>query len=47
MASYPRANRVTLAAPSPPRKAHPLTYAELGFRNLKALATEAGLTVTS
>jgi inosose dehydratase len=28
-----------------PARAHPLTYATMGYRNLKSLAEEAGFTV--
>jgi inosose dehydratase len=33
---------LVVEAEQDPRKAHPLTYARLGFRNLRAMATEAG-----
>ncbi|WP_421692682.1 myo-inosose-2 dehydratase [Aestuariivirga sp.] len=38
---------LVVEAEQDPRKAHPLTYAEMGFRNLKAVTEEAGLTVIS
>jgi inosose dehydratase len=37
---------LVVEAEQDPAKAHPLTYATMGYRNLKALAEEAGLTVT-
>ena len=36
---------LVVAAEQDPRKAHPLTYATMGFKNLSRLATEAGFTV--
>lgn len=36
---------LVVEAEQDPAKAHPLTYATMGFRNLKRLATEAGFTV--
>jgi inosose dehydratase len=36
---------LVVEAEQDPRKAQPLTYARLGFRNLRALAAAAGLTV--
>ena len=36
---------LVVEAEQDPRKAHPLTYATMGFRNLSRLATEAGFTV--
>ena len=32
-----------MEAEQDPRKAHPLTYARLGYHNLRAMAEEAGL----
>lgn len=37
---------LVVEAEQDPAKAHPLTYATMGYKNLKALAEEAGLTVT-
>jgi inosose dehydratase len=37
---------LVVEAEQDPRKAHPLTYARLGYRNLLAMAQEAGLTVS-
>ncbi|MGQ3213106.1 MAG: myo-inosose-2 dehydratase [Shinella sp.] len=37
---------LVVEAEQDPAKAHPLTYATMGYRNLKALAEEAGLAVT-
>lgn len=37
---------LVVEAEQDPRKAHPLTYATLGYRNLKALAEGAGFTIT-
>ncbi len=37
---------LVVEAEQDPRKAHPLTYAAMGYRNLKALAEGAGFTVT-
>jgi inosose dehydratase len=34
---------LVVEAEQDPRKAHPLTYARLGHRNLTAMATEASL----
>ena len=36
---------LVVEAEQDPRKAHPLTYATMGFKNLSRLATEAGFTV--
>jgi inosose dehydratase len=36
---------LVVEAEQDPRKAHPLTYATLGYRNLRALAEDAGFTV--
>jgi inosose dehydratase len=36
---------LVVEAEQDPRKAHPLTYARLGFQNLRAMAEEAGLYV--
>jgi inosose dehydratase len=36
---------LVVEAEQDPRKAHPLTYAAMGFKNLSRLATEAGFTV--
>jgi inosose dehydratase len=36
---------LVVEAEQDPRKAHPLTYARLGYRNLKAAAEEAGFRV--
>ena len=36
---------LVVEAEQDPRKAHPLTYARLGHRNLRAMAEEAGLKV--
>lgn len=36
---------LVVEAEQDPRKAHPLTYATLGYRNLLALAEGAGFTV--
>jgi inosose dehydratase len=36
---------LVVEAEQDPRKAHPLTYARLGFRNLRAMAIEAGFDV--
>ena len=36
---------LVVEAEQDPKKAHPLTYATMGFRNLSALAKEAGFTV--
>ena len=38
---------LVVEAEQDPKKAHPLTYARLGFANLKRLAEQAGFTVTS
>lgn len=38
---------LVVEAEQDPRKAHPLTYATLGFQNLSRMAKEAGFTVTS
>lgn len=38
---------LVVEAEQDPKKAHPLTYATLGFRNLSRLAKEAGFTVLS
>lgn len=37
---------LVVEAEQDPRKAHPLTYATLGYRNLRKLAEDSGLTVT-
>jgi inosose dehydratase len=37
---------LVVEAEQDPAKAHPLTYATMGYRNLKTLAEQAGLTVT-
>ena len=37
---------LVVEAEQDPAKAHPLTYATMGYRNLKSLAEQAGLTVT-
>lgn len=37
---------LVVEAEQDPKKAHPLTYASMGFRNLHRLAQEAGFTVT-
>ncbi|MFV0386409.1 myo-inosose-2 dehydratase [Paracoccus sp. (in: a-proteobacteria)] len=37
---------IVVEAEQDPKKAHPLTYARLGYRNLLAMATEAGFDVT-
>ena len=37
---------LVVEAEQDPRKAHPLTYAALGYRNLRTLAKQAGLSVT-
>ncbi len=36
---------LVVEAEQDPRKAHPLTYARLGYRNLRAMAMAAGLEV--
>ena len=36
---------LVVEAEQDPRKAHPLTYARLGYRNLRAMAVEAGFEV--
>jgi inosose dehydratase len=36
---------LVVEAEQDPRKAHPLTYATMGYRNLVALASEAGFEV--
>jgi len=36
---------LVVEAEQDPRKAHPLTYATMGFKNLSRLAKEAGFTV--
>jgi inosose dehydratase len=36
---------LVVEAEQDPRKAHPLTYATMGFKNLKAIAEKAGMTV--
>ncbi len=36
---------LVVEAEQDPRKAHPLTYATMGFKNLSRLAREAGFTV--
>ena len=36
---------LVVEAEQDPRKAHPLTYARLGYQNLRAMAEEAGLEV--
>ena len=36
---------LVVEAEQDPKKAHPLTYARLGYRNLKAAAEEAGFRV--
>ena len=36
---------LVVEAEQDPRKAHPLTYAEMGYKNLKAMAEKSGLTV--
>jgi inosose dehydratase len=36
---------LVVEAEQDPRKAHPLTYATMGFKNLSRLATEAGFTI--
>jgi inosose dehydratase len=36
---------LVVEAEQDPRKAHPLTYATMGFKNLSRLATEAGFSV--
>jgi inosose dehydratase len=36
---------LVVEAEQDPRKAHPLTYARLGYRNLRAIAKDAGFTV--
>ena len=38
---------LVVEAEQDPRKAHPLTYATMGFKNLKAMAEKAGFTVLS
>lgn len=38
---------LVVEAEQDPKKAHPLTYATMGFQNLSRMATEAGFTVTS
>ena len=38
---------LVVEAEQDPTKAHPLTYATMGFRNLSRMAKEAGFTVTS
>ena len=38
---------LVVEAEQDPRKAHPLTYATMGFKTLKKMAEEAGFTVTS
>jgi inosose dehydratase len=37
---------LVVEAEQDPRKAHPLTYATLGFRNLSSMATQAGFSIT-
>jgi inosose dehydratase len=37
---------LVVEAEQDPRKAHPLTYARMGYRNLRALSVEAGFEVT-
>ena len=36
---------LVVEAEQDPRKAHPLTYAEMGFRNLRSVAEKSGLIV--
>ena len=36
---------LVVEAEQDPRKAHPLTYATMGFKNLSRMAAEAGFTV--
>jgi inosose dehydratase len=36
---------LVVEAEQDPARAHPLTYATMGYRNLKSLAEEAGFTV--
>jgi inosose dehydratase len=38
---------LVVEAEQDPKKAHPLSYATMGFRNLSRMATEAGFTITS
>jgi inosose dehydratase len=38
---------LVVEAEQDPRKAHPLTYARLGYRNLRAMAVDAGFQVTT
>jgi inosose dehydratase len=45
LASNNYAGWLVVEAEQDPAKAHPLTYATLGYRNLYRLATEAGLTI--
>ena len=45
LASNDYSGWIVVEAEQDPRKAHPLTYAEMGFKNLKSMAEQAGLTV--
>jgi inosose dehydratase len=38
---------LVVEAEQDPKKAHPLTYATLGFKNLSRMAREAGFTVVT
>ena len=38
---------LVVEAEQDPQKAHPLTYATMGFKNLKAMAEKAGFIVLS
>lgn len=46
LADHGYAGWIVVEAEQDPNKAHPLTYAKLGFNNLKRMAEEAGFTVT-
>jgi inosose dehydratase len=47
LAEHGYAGWLVVEAEQDPKKAHPQTFATLGYRNLKRLAEEAGFTVTS
>ena len=47
LANHGYSGWIVVEAEQDPNKAHPLTYATMGYRNLKRMAEEAGFTVTA